>query len=314
MEGVDHVHVVQVRRGRLIGQVHRVLQRQVPDGERLILGVARPDAALVLMVQLAQTGGHLAAAGAGGRYHHDGTRGLDIVVFAQAVVGHDVGHVRGIPGNGIVAIAPDAQGRQPLDEGVRRRLTGVLGDDHGANIKAQAPENIHEPQHVLIVADAQVAPDLLLLDVSGADDHHDLHVVPDGGQHADLAVRLESRQHPGGVVIVEQLAAELDIQLVAELLPPGPDVLGLEGQVFVVVEPDLHMCSLLSGDCFNLIIIHDTGPGGKSFFAFFPPANLPVFSGGFWANRAVAFFRRRGYTKEHTTHAGGCGPCAFRFC
>ena len=59
-----------------------------------------------------------------------------------------------------------------------------------------------------------------------------------------LGVRLEPRQHPGGVVIVEQLAAELDIQLVAELLPPGPDVLGLEGQVFVVIKTDFHMCSL----------------------------------------------------------------------
>jgi len=244
VEGVDHVHVVQVRRGRLIGQVHRVLQRQVPDGEGLILGVARPDAPLVLVIQLAQAGGHFAAAGAGGRHHHDGAGGFDIVVFAQAVVGHDVGHVRGVSGNGIVAIAPDAQSRQPLDEGVRRRLPGVLGDDHGAHIEPQAPEHVHQPQHVLVIADAQVAADLLLFDVSGADGHHDLHLVPDGGQHPDLAVRLEPRQHPGGVVIVEQLAAELDIQLVAELLPPGPDVLGLEGQVFVVIKTDFHMCSL----------------------------------------------------------------------
>ena len=33
MEGVDHVHIVQIGGGRLIGQVHGVAERQVPDGE-----------------------------------------------------------------------------------------------------------------------------------------------------------------------------------------------------------------------------------------------------------------------------------------
>ena len=40
MEGIDHIHVIQVGGGRLIGQVHRVLQGQVPDGEGLKLGIA----------------------------------------------------------------------------------------------------------------------------------------------------------------------------------------------------------------------------------------------------------------------------------
>ena len=114
MEGVDHVHIVQVRRGGLIGQVHRMLQGQVPDGEGLKLGVAGGDAPLVVVVQLAETGGHFAAAGAGGRHHHQGTAGLDIVVFAQALVADDVGHIGRVAGDGIVAVAPDAQGRQAL--------------------------------------------------------------------------------------------------------------------------------------------------------------------------------------------------------
>ena len=93
MEGVDHVHVVEVGGGGLIGQVHRVLQRQVPDGEGLIFGVARADAPLVLVIELAEAGGHFAAAGAGRRDHHDGAAGLDVVVSAQALVGDDVRHV-----------------------------------------------------------------------------------------------------------------------------------------------------------------------------------------------------------------------------
>ena len=44
MERVDHVHVREVGSGRLVGQVHRMLQRQIPDGERLKLGIAGGDA------------------------------------------------------------------------------------------------------------------------------------------------------------------------------------------------------------------------------------------------------------------------------
>ena len=137
--------------------------------------------------------------------------------------------------------APHAQSVQPLDEGVRRRLPGVLRDDHAAHIEALSPEYVHQPQHILVVADAQVAPHLVLLDVAGADGHHDLHIVLQRPQHTDLAVGLEAGQHPGCVVIIEQLAAELQIQLAAELGQPLRDVLCLQTQVFVVVKAELHL-------------------------------------------------------------------------
>ena len=241
MERIDHVHIVEIGGGGLIGQIHRMLQRQVPDGERLILGVACGDAPAVVVVQLAQTGGHFAAAGAGGRHHDQGPRRLDIVVAAQSLVGDDMGHVGGISGDGIVPVALDTQRVQPLDEGIRRRLPGVLGDDHGAYIEPQIAEHVDEPQHIGVVADAQIAPHLVLFDVPGADGHHDLHVVLQRPQHPDLAVRLEARQHPGRMVVVEQLAAELQIQLAAELGAPRRDVLRLQLQVLVVVKTDLHL-------------------------------------------------------------------------
>ena len=241
MERIDHVHIVEVGGGGLVGQVYRMLQRQVPDGKRLILGVARRDAAAVVVVQLAQTGGHLAAAGARGRHHDEGPRGLDIIVAAQPLVGDDVSHVRGVSGDGIVLVALDPQLAQPLDKGIGRRLAGVLGDDHGAHIEPQIAEHVDEPQHIGVVADAQVAPHLVLLNIAGADGHHDLHVVLQRPQHPDLAVRLEPRQHAGGVVVVKQLAAELQIQLAAKLGPPRRDMLRLQLQVLVVVESDLHL-------------------------------------------------------------------------
>ena len=68
VERIDDVRV-EIDGGRLVGDVDGVVAWEVPHGERLELGVARGDAALVLMVELGQARGELARAGAG--------RGLD---------------------------------------------------------------------------------------------------------------------------------------------------------------------------------------------------------------------------------------------
>ena len=90
VEGVDHVHVVEVGGRGLVGEVDRVVQRQVPDGERLVLGVA----------------GRLRRACARGRAGRGrwpscrmpgpgavtttrGASGLHVLVFAEALVGDD---------------------------------------------------------------------------------------------------------------------------------------------------------------------------------------------------------------------------------
>ena len=238
MEGVNHVHVVQIRRGRLVGQIHRMLEGQVPDGEGLELGVARSDAPLVVVVELGEAGGHLAAAGARRRHHHQRVRGLHILILSKALVADNVLHVGGVARDGIVAVAPDAQGGQPLQKGVRRPLAAVPAHHHAAHIEAHAPEDVDQPQHVVVIGDAQVPPDLVFLDVCGVDGNEDLHVVLQLLEHPDLAVRLESRQHPGGVVVVEQLAAELQIQLAAELGDALFDLLGLGGEVLLIVKTD----------------------------------------------------------------------------
>ena len=231
MERVDHVHVAQVRRGRLIGQIHRVLERQVPDGERLELGVPRPDAPLVLVIELAEAGGHFPAAGAGGRHHHQRALRLDEVVSAQSLVADDVLHVGGVARDGIVPVAPHAQLLQPRPEALGGGLALPPGDDHAAHVKPQRAEAVDQPEDVLVVGNAQIAPQLVFLNVARGDGDHDLHVRGDLLEHAHLAVRREARQHPRRVIIVKQLAAELR--------DPAADLLRLEREIPLVVKSDL---------------------------------------------------------------------------
>ena len=70
----------------------------------------------------------------------------------------------------------------------------------------------------------------------------DLHLVAEGPEHLHLAVGLEAGQDPGRVIVVEELAAEFQIELAAEGVDPLADVLGLEPHVLVVVKTDpLHV-------------------------------------------------------------------------
>ena len=183
----------------------------------------------MLVVELGETGGHFAAARPGGGDHHQGAAGLDELVAAVALVADDFGDVVGVALDGVVAVDLQPQPLQPGLEGVGGGLAGVAGDHHAAHIQPPAPELVDKPEHVAVVGDAQVPPDLVLLNVAGVDGDDDFRLVPELLQHPQLAVRLEAGEHPAGVVVVKELAPELQIQLAPELGDPVPDVLGLGG-------------------------------------------------------------------------------------
>ncbi len=240
VERVDAVRVVQIDRRGLVGDVDRVLQRQVPNGERLVLRVAGLDAALVLVVELREARGHLARAGTGRGHHDERLGGFDELVFAIALGRDDARRVVGVAGDGVVQVALDPQAVEALAEGHGGRLVLVAGDHHAGGGEAHGAEDVEQAQHVLVVGDAQIPAHLVLLDVVGADGDDDFHVGGHLLQHADLAVGLKAGQHAAGMVVVEELAAEFQVQLAAELADALPDVLGLQGQVLVVIETDAH--------------------------------------------------------------------------
>ena len=236
MIGVDHVHIVEIGCGGLIGQVHRMLQRQVPDGEGLKLGIAGVDAVEIFMIQLAQADRQLAGAGAGSRHHHQRPLGLHKLVFAKALLADDAGDVIGIALDGIMPVDPQAQLLQLLLEGLGGKLAAVAGDDHRAHIQAKLPEGVDQAEHILIVGDAKIAPDLVFNDIPGVDGDDDLRLVRHGFQHLDLAVRRKARQDPGRMIIVKQLSAKLQIKLAAKLLDAPLDLLRLPCNVDLIVK------------------------------------------------------------------------------
>ena len=86
MERINHVHIREVGGCRLVGKIDRVLERQVPNRERLELRVAGFDAAFVFLINLGKAGCHFAAAGAGRRDDNKVSGRLNVIVPSVAFV------------------------------------------------------------------------------------------------------------------------------------------------------------------------------------------------------------------------------------
>ena len=114
-------------------------------------------------------------------------------------------------------IDADAHALQPFAIGHGAGLAVVVRDHHAAHQKTALNEDIAQTQDIFVIRDAQVAPDLVFLNVNCTDDNDDFCVVLQLREHTQLAVGLESRQHTTGMEIVIQLPAKFQIKLVAEL-------------------------------------------------------------------------------------------------
>ncbi len=165
--GVDDVDIREVGGGRLVGEVDGVLERQVPDGEGLELGVSRRDPPLVLVVELGEAGRHLARPGAGGGDDDQRAAGLDEFIAAKALVADHMGDVGGVIGDGVVAVDPDAALLQRFFEDIGGVLAGVAVEHHAPHIQAHRAEGINEAEHLAVVGDAEVTAVLVGLDVGG---------------------------------------------------------------------------------------------------------------------------------------------------
>ena len=241
MEGVDDIGIVEVRRGRLVGDVDRMREGKVPDREGLELGIAGGRAMLVLVIELRQAGGKLARARTGGSDHDERSGGLDKLILAVAIVGHDQIDIVRIPLDGIVQLGGNTERVQAVAEHIGSRLAGVLGDDHSRDSKAVAAEQVNQAQHILVIGNAEVTTSLVFLDVVCVDRDDNLDIVGDALEHAELAVRFKTRQHAARMIVIEQLTAKLQIELATKLRDALLNVSSLQLDILRVVETLAHI-------------------------------------------------------------------------
>ncbi len=236
VEGVDEVEVADVGRCRLVGHVDGVLEGDVPDGEGLELGVARGQAAAVLVVELGQAGGQLAAARPRPGDDDQGVLGLDVVVGPVALVADDDVDVGRVALGEAVGVDPDALPLELVLEDAGGRLVVEPGDDDGLDADAPLAEVVDELEGVDVVGVAEVGPHLAAFDVAGVDAEQEIGLAAELLEELHLDVGVVAGQDPGGVVVEEKLAAELEVELVGEPGHPVEDGPLLFLEVAVVVE------------------------------------------------------------------------------
>ena len=134
MEGVNHIHVLQIRSSGLIGHIHGMLQGQIPNGEGFKLSIASLYTTLIFMIQLGQASSHLATARSGGSHHHQRAGGLYIIVTAIALITDNMLHIMRITLDGIMEVNLNIQCLQLLFEAFDRFLPFILGNNNAAHV------------------------------------------------------------------------------------------------------------------------------------------------------------------------------------
>ena len=179
------------------------------------------------MIQLREAGSHLSASRS--RCGDDNQRfgSLNVVVLSITLIAYDVGNVVRVSVNRIMAVYFDAKMFKLRLKDICGWLPGVASDDHAAYVQALVTVFLDETQNVGIVSDAKVVANLVFFNVSRVDGDDDFGLIGQLQKHFQLTVWCEARQNAGSMVVVKQLTAELQVQLVSELADPLADVFGL---------------------------------------------------------------------------------------
>ena len=59
-------------------------------------------------------------------------------------------------------------------------------------------------------------------------------------EHTQLAVRLKAGEHSAGMMVIKELAAELEIKFITKLRNPVLDMAGLDFHILIVVKSVFH--------------------------------------------------------------------------
>ena len=182
------------------------------------------------MVELRQAGRHFPAAGPRRRHDDQVAARLDIIVLPVAVVTHDKSDIGGISLDIVKIKGADPQIIEFLPEFGGCGLTVVFRDDDASDVEPPLFEHVLEAECVLLICNAKIAADLLLLDGFRAYDDDDLRTVLELLQHPELIVRGKTRQYAGRVIVIIELAAEFKVQF-SEFVHALHDPLRLKLQV-----------------------------------------------------------------------------------
>jgi len=137
-----------------------------------------------------------------------------------------------------VSVNRDPSSFQFVAEGLGGGLPFEAGDHHRPYVEIVLAQVVDQFEGVGIVGDPEVRSHLAAVDIAGVHAENDLRLVGEPLQEAHFHIGVKPRQDTRGVVVVQQLAAELQVQFPAHLAHSFANCLALLSQVALVVEGD----------------------------------------------------------------------------
>ena len=130
MEGVNHVDIIKVSCGSLVGQIDWMMKGKIPNWEGFKFSVARLDAIDLVVVHIGHTGCQFSRTRSRSGYDDQVTTGFDVVVFPHTFWRNDMIHICWISFDWIMKIRVNSVFLKLIAEGICSGLASVLCDDH----------------------------------------------------------------------------------------------------------------------------------------------------------------------------------------
>ena len=198
------------------------------------------------MIQIAKTGGKLAASGTWSGNHHYGTGSHYIFIGTVAFVTHNFFHIGGIALCGIMQIYFDTFGFEFIFECRSSGLVLIACNDYSRNIYSKPLQVINTFQGIHIVGNSKIGTDFISLNITGINTHNDVDFVLQLLQQAHLHIGIESRQNPGSMVIIQNFSSAFQIEFIVEPAHPVEYSNRLLLKVFLVIKTNVirifHLC------------------------------------------------------------------------
>jgi len=177
MEGVDHVDIIKVCCGSLVGQVNWMMKGKIPNWEGFIFRVARLDTIDLVVVHIGHTGCQFSRTRSRSGYDNQVSTGFDVVIFPHAFWRNDMIHIRRISFDWIVKIRINSVFLKLVAEGICSWLASVLCDDNRANKNSQFIEFVNQTKNFLVIRNAQVTTCFGMLDIASINSNHNLNLL-----------------------------------------------------------------------------------------------------------------------------------------
>ena len=174
---VDHVDVFKIGGSGLISEVDRVLEREIPDWEAFVFGIASTDSAFVVVIELRETGRHLSASWTWSGHDNDWSSGFNVFVSSKAFFGYDEWDVAWISGDLVVFVDLDSVVGELSDESVNKRKRLIEREDDTTYVELDFLICINKSFDFGLIGDSKVISDFVGIDIVGVDDDDNFNLV-----------------------------------------------------------------------------------------------------------------------------------------